>query len=208
MEPVHEIIQGGRTMNFMLVGVGGQGTILASNVLADVGLRLGYDVKKAEIHGMSQRGGSVTTFVRWGKQVFSPIISKGEVDVLIAFEKSEALRYVENLRPGGSVLINDYAIIPVTVHHGGPGYPNTAAIQEILGLSVPNIHWVNGQELAQQVGNAKTANVVILGALTALLRMEKEVWLETLEMRLQPKLVEVNRKAFAAGFAAINALGS
>ncbi|MEN8173845.1 MAG: indolepyruvate oxidoreductase subunit beta, partial [Chloroflexota bacterium] len=110
-------------IRLLLVGVGGQGTILASNVLAELGVRLGYDCKKAEVHGMSQRGGSVISHVRWGEQVFSPIIPNGEADILVAFEKLEAMRFANGLHAGGIVLINDYDIAPVTVSSGNGKYP-------------------------------------------------------------------------------------
>jgi len=186
-------------INFLLVGVGGQGTLLASDILADLGIRLGYDVKKAEIHGMSQRGGSVTSYVRWGEQVHSPIIGKGEVDILVAFEKLEALRYIDQLRPGGSVLVNDQAIEPITVKAGDIKYPGDEMVRATLAGAARTVYWVNGDEIAASVGNAKTANVAILGALSALLDTPEKEWLKAVRAHVPEKHLAVNDKAFLAG---------
>jgi indolepyruvate ferredoxin oxidoreductase beta subunit len=192
------------SINFVLVGVGGQGTILASDILAELGLKLGYDVKKAEVHGMSQRGGSVISHLRWGEQVFSPIIPRGEADVLVAFEKMEAARFRELLKPGGLALVNDYAIEPVTVNTSGIPYPEDAQLQAQLAKVTDRVYWVKGIEIAEGLGNARAANVVLLGALSALLDLDEESWDEVLQIRIPPKYMELNRKAFLAGRAAIN----
>ena len=186
-------------IRFLLVGVGGQGTILASNVLAELGIELGYDTKKAEVHGMSQRGGSVVSHVSWAEQVFSPIIPDGEADILISFEKLEAMRFAKGIRPGAMVLINDYEIVPVTVSSGGAKYP---AVDEVRGTFEPltdKVFCVKGVEIAEELGNAKAANVVLLGALSQILGHEAEPWLKVIEARVPPKFVELNRKAFQAG---------
>ena len=188
-----------KNINFLLVGVGGQGTLLASDILAELGARMGYDVKKAEAHGMSQRGGSVTSHVRWGEQVFSPIIGKGEVDILVAFEKLEALRYLDQLRPGGIVLVNDQAIEPITVKAGDVEYPDDALVRSTLTGAAGAVHWVDGQEIAESLSNPKTANVAILGALSALLDTPLDEWLEVVSAHVPPKAVEVNRQAFILG---------
>lgn len=186
-------------MNFMLVGVGGQGTLLASDILADLGMQLGFDSKKAEIHGMAQRGGSVTSFVRWDRQVFSPIIAKGEVDILVAFEKLEALRYLDHLKPGGLLLVNAQVIEPITVKAGDSKYPPQAEMQAAFEKAASRVCWVDGLALAEQAGNIKAANVAILGALSALLDTPAEDWLAAVEAHVPPKAVEVNRKAFELG---------
>lgn len=186
-------------IHILLVGVGGQGTILASNVLAELALALGYDVKKAEVHGMSQRGGSVISHVTWGPQVSSPVIGKGEADLLVAFEKLEALRFIDNLRAGGTVLVNDQHIAPITVSAGNAHYPPDEAIRAALASVTPHVHWINGEAIAGALGNAKAANVVILGALSALLGMDTAPWLGVIEQRVPPKFVELNRRAFQAG---------
>ncbi|HIE58062.1 MAG TPA: indolepyruvate oxidoreductase subunit beta [Anaerolineales bacterium] len=188
-----------KTTRFLLVGVGGQGTILASNVLAELGIKLGYDSKKAEVHGMSQRGGSVISHVTWGEQVFSPVIPNGEADILIAFEKLEALRFANGLHANGMALINDYEIIPVTVSSGPGEYPDDEDIQAAFTRVTDATHWVAGVKIAEELGNAKAANVVLLGALSKLLDMEPAPWLEVIENRVPPKFVELNRKAFQAG---------
>jgi len=185
--------------NFMLVGVGGQGTLLASDILADLGVRLGFDSKKAEIHGMAQRGGSVTSFVRWDKQVFSPIIATGEVDILVAFEKLEALRFLDHLKPGGILLVNSQVIEPITVKAGDSKYPLPADMQAAFEIAASRVCWVDGLQLAEQAGNTKAANVAILGALSALLDIPAEIWLEAVQAHVPPKAVEVNRTAFKLG---------
>ncbi len=190
-------------INFVLVGVGGQGTILASDVLAELGLKLGYDVKKAEVHGMSQRGGSVISHLRWGAQVFSPIIPRGEGDVLVAFEKLESARFRDLLKPGGLALINDYAIEPLTVNTAGIAYPEDEYLRQQLIQVTDRVHWVKGIEIAEGLGNARAANVVMLGALSALLDLDEQSWEEVLTMRIPPKYLELNRKAFQAGRAAV-----
>jgi indolepyruvate ferredoxin oxidoreductase beta subunit len=186
-------------INFLLVGVGGQGTILASNILSELGMKLGFDVKKAEVHGMSQRGGSVISHVRWGAKVFSPIIEKATGDVMVAFEKMEAIRYIDILKPGGIVLVNDHSIMPITVSSGYSTYPEENILRTNLEKTTSNVHWVDGSHIAEDVGNIKTANVVILGALSGLLDMEIEPWLEVIEARVPPKFIDINRQAFIAG---------
>jgi len=190
-------------INFLLVGVGGQGTILASDILAEVGASLGHEVKKAEVHGMSQRGGSVISHVRWGVQVFSPIIAKGQADILVAFEKLEAARFCNQLRPGGLALINAQNILPITVNAGNSLYPTDAAIRAMLVAVTGQTHWLNGQAIAAELGNTKMANVVILGALSALLDMEAAPWLKVIHSRVPAKYAELNRRAFEAGRSAI-----
>ena len=184
-------------INLALVGVGGQGTILASNVLAELGMRAGYDVKKAEVHGMSQRGGSVVSHVRWAPLVHSPIIPAGGADVLVAFEKMEAARYAALLRPGGTVLVNDYAIEPITVITGGAHYPDDAEIESLFaGAGLVCIH---GARMADELGNKHVANVVLLGALSTLLGLPETEWAAVLDRRVKAAHVEINHRAFAAG---------
>jgi indolepyruvate ferredoxin oxidoreductase beta subunit len=188
-----------KSISFMLIGVGGQGTILASNVLAELGLTLGYDVKQAEVHGMSQRGGSVTSHVRWGERVFSPIITQGDADYLIAFEKSEIGRYMTGLKPGGLVLVNDYSIIPITVSSGGASYPSDDDIMKLIAQFTVRAYWVKGVKIAEELGNTRTANVVILGALSKLMDMEADSWMDVIKRLVPPKFIELNQKAFVAG---------
>ena len=141
-----------KTINFMLAGVGGQGTILASDVLANVGLAAGYQAKQAEVHGMSQRGGSVTSYVRWGETVYSPLVGAGEVDVFLTFEKVEALRNLDQLRPGALAVISLEAIKPVTVTSGGQPYPDDAHLRLCLAQVTPKAFYVDAQAIANRAG--------------------------------------------------------
>lgn len=186
-------------LDFLLVGVGGQGVLLASDVLAEVGLRAGYDAKKAEVHGMAQRGGSVVSHVRWAEKVLSPLIGRGEVDYLLALERLEALRYIEMLKPGSTALINDYAIPPVSVSSGDDVYPDDGRVRQVLSEVTEDFHLVPGIKLAEELGNARAANVVMLGALSAFIDLPPEVWLEVVTERVPDKYVELNRQAFLRG---------
>jgi indolepyruvate ferredoxin oxidoreductase beta subunit len=190
-------------INFLLTGVGGQGTILASNVLADLGMALGFDVKKAEIDGMSQRGGNVISYIRWGEHVYSPIITKGEADIILAFEKLEALRSIEQISPDGMILINDYAIVPVTVSSGLSVYPDDENIQESLQKFTSNTYWVKGQDIAEEIGYPKASNVVLLGALTALLAIDPKEVLKVIAARIPQKYISFNEQAFDSGYKTI-----
>ena len=186
-------------MLFRSVGVGGQGTLLASDVLAGAGLRAGFDVKKAEVHGMAQRGGSVTSHVRWGAQVHSPLVSCGQADVILAFEKLEAARCAHLVRPGGCVLVNDHAIPPVAVNIGRAVYPTDEQILSTLLAATPNVHLVPGMALARQVGEPRTVNIVLLGALSRFVAIELEHWLSSLQERVPSRVAEINRSAFMLG---------
>jgi indolepyruvate ferredoxin oxidoreductase beta subunit len=190
-------------LSFVLVGVGGQGTILASDLLAEVGMRLGYDVKQAEIHGMSQRGGSVISNLRWASQVFSPIVPRGTADILIGFEKLEAIRFSDFLYPGGLALVNDYAIVPVTVSSGASTYPTDAALHESIERVTPNQCWVKGVEIATIEGNARAMNVVMIGALAKILNLPQDVIKAAIEVRVPTKFQELNLRAFTAGWSAV-----
>jgi indolepyruvate ferredoxin oxidoreductase, beta subunit len=193
-----------RTTNFVLVGVGGQGTLLASNILADVGLAAGLDVKKSEVHGMSQRGGSVVSHVRWHPEcVASPLVGLGEADILLAFEKLEALRFVEFLKVGGTAIVNEMVIVPITVSAGTGHYPDDAALDAALAAVSAREIRVPGERLAQEAGNAKAANVVLLGAISRLLDLPEELWWKCLEQRVPKKFLDLNRTAFAAGRASV-----
>jgi len=185
--------------NFLLVGVGGQGVLLASDILAEVGLRAGYDAKKSEVHGMAQRGGSVVSHVRWAEKVLSPLIGQGEVDYLLALEKLEALRYIEVLRPGGTVIVNDHRIPPVSVSSGGDEYPDDQRVRRVLSEVTDDVHFVPGVELAEELGNARASNVVMLGALSKSLDIDLDIWLEVIAERVPEKYVELNHQAFLKG---------
>jgi len=186
-------------INFMLAGVGGQGTLLAGNILADVGLAAGYDAKKSEVHGMAQRGGSVTTHVRWGPRVDAPMAGKGEIDILVGFEQLEALRYVEYLRPGGKALLSTHKIPPVAVTSGGAIYPDEARFKGIVEQVTQDYLLVPAVEIARELGNARVHNVVLLGALSCWLDVPAAIWLEVIERHVPAKVLELNRSAFARG---------
>ena len=189
-----------KSYNFLLAGVGGQGTILASNVLAEVALVAGLDVKKSEVHGMAQRGGSVNTHVRWdAERVYSPLISLGEADYLLVFEMAEALRYVEYLKPGGVAVVNQHTIKPITVTSGGAHYPSEDELESVYAELTDDLHLVAGTEIAQELGNARAANVVLLGALSTFVDIPSGIWMDVIQERVPSKHVELNRQAFLMG---------
>jgi indolepyruvate ferredoxin oxidoreductase, beta subunit len=198
-------------INFLLAGVGGQGTILASDVLVNTGLAAGYQAKQAEVHGMSQRGGSVTSHVRWGRLVFSPLAGAGEIDVLLAFEKAEALRSLSQLRRGALILVNLEAIQPVSVTSGGQTYPDDDRLHITVAKVTQHAAYVDGPAIAQALGNPKVANVVLLGALSALMEsgglvgpeLSTDIWLKVIAERVPAKYGELNRQAFLAGRKAV-----
>ena len=189
----------GETRNFLLAGVGGQGTLLAADVVGLVGLEMGFDIKKSEVHGMAQRGGSVTSHIRWGERVYSPLISPGEVDYFVAFERLEALRYANMLRPDGMLLVNDYRISPVSVSSGNDTYPSEAQETAAYAAIGEKLFYVPAIDMAREVGNARCNNVVMLGALSVFLDIPKEVWLGVISKRVPERFIEVNRHAFAKG---------
>lgn len=185
-----------KVMNILLVGVGGQGIILASEIMGDVFLEAGYDVKKSEVHGMAQRGGSVSTHVRFGPKVFSPLIKEGEVDFFIAFEELEALRYLHYLGPRPEILLNRQRLNPPSVALGQEAYPENA--EEVLSRR-GRLRTIPGTELALQAGDARAVNVVLLGALAALMLIPDTVWMENILRRFPPQTHAVNREAFRLG---------
>lgn len=187
-----------RKINIMIVGVGGQGTLLASRILGNVAIKQGYDVKVSEVHGMSQRGGSVVTYVKMGEKVFSPIIEKGEADIIMAFEKLEALRWLDYLKKGGTLVLNDQEINPMPVITGKAKYPEN--IVEKLMTSGLSLKIVNGLNIAMECGNQKAVNVVLMGLLAATTDISKEVWLSAMREVIPQKLLDVNIKAFNAGY--------
>ena len=194
-----------KSYNFLLAGVGGQGTILASNVLAEVALAAGFDVKKSEVHGMAQRGGSVNTHVRWdAERVYSPLIGLGEADILLVFEQAEALRYAEFLKPGGIAIVNQHTIEPITVTSGGAHYPTEEELRTLFDAVTDQLHLVPGTEIAQELGNVRTANVVLLGALSTFLDVPEQTWLCVIEERVPPRFVALNHQAFSKGRQAIS----
>jgi len=185
------------TTNILVSGVGGQGVILASDIMCEVFMEAGYDVKKSEVHGMAMRGGIVTSHFRFGKKVYSPLIKEGEADILFAFEQLEGLRWVNYLRPTGRIVMNDHKINPPGVNLGEMEYPK--GIPEIVRSKIKNFYLVQGTEIALQLGDVRAANVVLLGAISKFLEVSEDLWLKTILNHLPPKVHELNRKAFSAG---------
>ena len=185
------------TKNIMIVGVGGQGSLLASKLLGHLLLTQGYDVKVSEVHGMSQRGGSVVTYVRFGDKVYSPIIDKGEADFIVSFEKLEAARYVEYLRPDGRIVTNTQEVDPMPVITGAMEYPaDLVEKMESLGIAVDAMDCLS---LADQAGSSKAVNIVLMGRLSRYFDISEEKWLQAIADCVPEKFVDVNRKAFALG---------
>ena len=185
--------------SLLLVGVGGQGTILTSKILSEGLIQLGYDVKMSEIHGMAQRGGSVTTQIRYGEKVYSPNIGACEADLLVAFEKVEAVRYLSSLKKDGTLIVNDYEIYSLPVLTGAAGYPENLGPR--LAEIVPSLKLLNANQIAADLGNAKAQNVVILGVIVKTLGLEKHDWKNTIKEFVPAKLHDLNLAAFDKGLA-------
>lgn len=185
------------TKNIMIVGVGGQGTLLTSRILGGVMLQAGYDVKLSEVHGMAQRGGSVVTFVRFGEEVAEPVVEEGQADVLIAFERLEAARYAHYLKNDGVLIVNDIRIDPMPVIIGAASYPEN--ITMTLGEKY-NIIRVDALDEAKKLGNSRTFNVIILGIAAQHMEFLKEEWLKVIEETVPEKTIDINKKAFEFGY--------
>ncbi len=186
------------TKNVMIVGVGGQGSLLASKLLGRLLVDEGCDVKVSEVHGMSQRGGSVVTYVRFGDKVYSPVIENGEADFIVSFEKIEAARYVRNLKKDGTIIVNTQQIDPMPVIIGAAQYPEDI-IDEMQQKGV-NVDAIDALSLAQQAGSAKACNIVLMGRLAKYFDMPKEKWIAAIEKSVKPQFVEMNKKAFELGY--------
>lgn len=184
--------------NIMIVGVGGQGSLLASKLLGRLLVDEGYDVKVSEVHGMSQRGGSVVTYVRFGDKVYSPIIDEGEADFIISFEKIEAARWINCLRKDGKIIVNTQQIDPMPVIIGAAEYPQDV-LDEIKAASV-DVDDIDALSLAQQAGSAKAVNIVLMGRLAKSFDIPYENWIKAIENSVAPKFVEMNKKAFELGY--------
>ena len=186
------------TKNIMIVGVGGQGTLLASRILGNAVIRMGYDVKVSEVHGMSQRGGSVVTYVKFGQKVHSPIIGEGEADIILAFELLEAYRALPSLKEGGRLIVNDQRINPMPVITGAASYPHGVldSLKE-KGVSVDDM---DALTLACEAGTAKAVNLVLMGRLSRYFPdIPEEKWMAAIEACVKPKFVDINKKAFSLG---------
>lgn len=183
--------------NIMIVGVGGQGALLASKTLGQVLLDSGYDVKVSEVHGMSQRGGSVVTYVRYGKKVYSPIIDKGEADFIVSFELLEAARYTQYLKNDGCIITNTQKIDPMPVITGNAEYPDD--LVEKMKSSGFKVEAFDCLELAEKAGSQKSVNIVLLGCLSNYLSFPETEWIEALKKQVKPQFLEMNKKAFSLG---------
>lgn len=185
------------TKNIMIVGVGGQGTLLASRILGNTVISKGYDVKVSEVHGMSQRGGSVVTYVKYGDSVYSPIIDEGEADIILAFEMLEAYRAMPYLKCGGKMIANSQQINPMPVITGAAEYPQN--IEEKISSKI-NLQTVDALSLAIEAGNSKAVNVVLIGVMAKSTDIPYEDWVETIKATVPPKFLDVNLKAFDLGY--------
>lgn len=185
------------TKNIMIVGVGGQGTLLTSRILGGITMNAGYDVKLSEVHGMAQRGGSVVTFVRYGEKVYEPIVEEGQADVLIAFERLEAMRYAHFLKKSGVLIVNDQRIDPMPVVIGAAVYPEN--IIENLEKE-HRVLRVDAMAKAKELGNPKVFNIIVLGLAAAYMDFTKEDWLTVIEHTVPPKTIDINKEAFLIGY--------
>lgn len=185
------------TKNVMIVGVGGQGSLLASKLLGKLLLTKGYDIKVSEVHGMSQRGGSVVTYVRFGDKVYSPIIDKGEADFIVSFEMLEAARYTEFLKPNGKIIVNTQQINPMPVITGVAEYPSELA--EKISSKGIDLVAVDALSLAEEAGSSKAVNIVLMGILSKYFDFTEEEWNNAIESSVPAKFLELNKKAFALG---------
>ena len=188
-----------KDISFLLTGVGGQGTLLASNVLAHVGVKAGFDVKKAEVHGMAQRGGSVISHLRIAEQVRSPLIKEGEVDFIIGFEKLEAVRWSHFLRSDGLVVINNQAMPPLAVALGTDNYPSDEYIMDIIKKKTERVYMVNGTEKVLSLGDVRTLNIFMLGYISNFMPFDQKLWLDCITARLPQKILKMNIDAFEVG---------
>ena len=185
------------TKNIMIVGVGGQGTLLTSRILGGITIHEGYDVKLSEVHGMAQRGGSVVTFVRYGDEVYEPIVEEGTADVLIAFERLEALRYAHFLKKDGVLIVNDQRIDPMPVVIGAATYPEN--IIEKLTQTY-KVYSVDAMSEAKKLGNTRVFNIIVLGIAAQHMDFSYDTWIKIIETTVPPKTIEINKKAFDTGY--------
>lgn len=183
--------------NIIITGVGGQGILLASETLSQSAIHAGFDVKRSEIHGMSQRGGSVNSHIRFGKKVYSPLVMKGECDLLLSFERMESLRMIEYANPQTTIIVNTQKVNPSTVTSGLATYPEN--IEDILNSNFKNVIFVDALKLSQSAGNIRTANIALLGVASKVLDIPIEIWENAIAQRVPERAVEVNLKAFHLG---------
>ena len=186
------------TKNVMIVGVGGQGSLLASKLLGRLLLQKGYDIKVSEVHGMSQRGGSVVTYVRFGDKVYSPVIDKGQADFIVSFEELEAARWTEYLKPGGKIITNTQQIAPMPVIIGAAEYPQD--LLEQMKAKNLDVDAIDALSLAEAAGSSKAVNIVLMGRFAKYVDIPYERWIAAIEKAVKPKFVEMNKRAFELGY--------
>ena len=186
-------------IDVLMVGVGGQGIILASDTLAETALKGGYDVKKSDSLGMAQRGGSVTSHVRLGERVFSPTIRRGGADFLLAFERLEAARWADYLSPAGTALVNDQVIPPLSVVGDAPAYPSRQDAERIIQEYTDDLFFLPGPEIARELGSQRVLNTLLLGTLSCYLAIDEGIYVEVISRRVPSRFLELNLKAFARG---------
>jgi indolepyruvate ferredoxin oxidoreductase beta subunit len=188
-----------KKLDLLITGVGGQGIVLASDIIGETALAAGYDVKKTDTLGMAQRGGSVVSHVRLARHVWSPLIKEGEVDILLAFEKLEAARWGYYLRPGAVVIVNNHALPPLSVNLGNEHYPSDEEIISILRQRSERIYFVNGTSRVRELGNIRTLNMFMLGCVSLFLPLKTHTWKESISQRLPPEMRQINVVAFDRG---------
>ncbi len=188
-----------KKIDLLITGVGGQGVILASNIISEVALAAGYDVKKTDTLGMAQRGGSVVSHVRLGRKVWSPLIKAGEVDIMVAFEKLEAARWSHYLRPGAIAIVNNHALRPLSVNLGDERYPSDEEITDILGRHSERIYFINGTSRTRELGNIRTLNVFLLGCVSLFLPFRISVWQDIISQHVPSGVQQLNIDAFSQG---------
>ena len=186
------------TKSIMIVGVGGQGSLLASKLLGKLLMNENYDVKVSEVHGMSQRGGSVVTYVRFGEKVYSPVINEGEADFIVSFEKLEGARYIDCLKKGGKLIVNTQQIDPMPVIIGAAQYPDE--ILENVKSAGADVDAIDALALANEAGSSKAVNIVLMGRLAKYFDIEYDKWIAAIEQSVKPQFVEMNKKAFELGY--------
>ena len=194
-----------KTTNILIVGVGGQGTLLTSRIIGTLALNSGYDVKMSEVHGMAQRGGSVVTHVRFGDRILSPLVEPGKADIILAFEKLEAYRWLPYLKKDGIMVVNDQEIDPMPVIVGASRYPD--GLPEKISCRCGQFALIRALDIAERIGNAKVVNTVLLGVLAKYLEASPEAWQKAIEETVPPKTIEINKSAFSKGYSTKQEIG-
>lgn len=193
-----------KNINFLVAGVGGQGTVLSGDILAEVGMVAGYDSKKSDVLGLAVRSGSVISHIRWGEKVNAPMSMKGTVDYLLAFEPLEAMRMIEYLNQDSTAIVNEYRIPPVAVTTGQVKYPSVEEIRQVLACAAKRVYNIDATQKAKELGNVKIVNILLLGSLSSLFEISSSIWKEVIRKYVPSRLREINLNAFQAGYELIN----